>query len=189
MTQTTYWYMHTDQWRYDRFGADTLAATTGAGRFANTTTADAVALSQRLGWQPFYPQFDISSLDVADRAAAAGEETIPYLVEQLKNGGINFAAEDPDAHQNHPKIWSIWRANTLGSSAKGDQYFFRHLLGVDSSATAEETPEHLRPPRCEMARRGTGREGRSDAHAGLPHDQPHAALGRRAPGGHLVREA
>ncbi|NMA78839.1 MAG: nitrate reductase subunit alpha, partial [Actinomycetales bacterium] len=144
-TQTTYWYMHTDQWRYDRFGADTLAATTGAGRFANTTTADAVALSQRLGWQPFYPQFDISSLDVADRAAAAGEETIPYLVEQLKNGGINFAAEDPDAHQNHPKIWSIWRANTLGSSAKGDQYFFRHLLGVDSSATAEETPEHLRP--------------------------------------------
>ncbi|MGP5680938.1 nitrate reductase subunit alpha [Brachybacterium alimentarium] len=145
MTQTTYWYMHTDQWRYDRFGADTLAATTGAGRFAGTTTADAVALSQRLGWQPFYPQFDISSLDVADRAAEAGEETIPYLVDALTKGEINFAAEDPDAPENFPRIWSIWRANTLGSSAKGDQYFFRHLLGVDSAATEEETPEQFRP--------------------------------------------
>ena len=43
MIGTAFWYMHTDQWRYDRFGADTLAATTGAGRFAGTTTADAVA--------------------------------------------------------------------------------------------------------------------------------------------------
>ncbi|MFC0675693.1 nitrate reductase subunit alpha [Brachybacterium hainanense] len=145
MTQTTYWYMHSDQWRYDRFGADTLAATTGAGTFAGTTVADAVALSQRLGWQPFYPQFDVSSLDVADLAAAAGKETIPYLVDSLQDGSIRFAAEDVDAPENFPRIWSIWRANTLGSSAKGDQYFFRHLLGVDSAAGEEETPEHLRP--------------------------------------------
>src|SRR5699024_10964213 len=75
----------------------------------------------------------------------AGEETVPYLVDQLKSGGISFAAEDPDATQNQPKIWAIWRANTLGSSAKGDQYFVRHLLGLDSSSTAEETREHLRP--------------------------------------------
>ncbi len=39
----------------------------------------------------------------------------------------------------------MWRANTLGSSAKGDQYFLKHLLGVDNSVSAEETPEHLRP--------------------------------------------
>src|SRR5690606_31478401 len=115
------------------------------GSFADMTTADAVALSQRLGWQPFYPQFDISSLEAADRAAEAGQEPVPYLVDRLKDGAISFAAEDPDAPQNHPKIWSIWRANTLGSSAKGDQYFFRHLLGVDSAATGEETPVHLRP--------------------------------------------
>ena len=145
MTQTTYWYMHTDQWRYDQFGADTLAATTGQGNLAGTTVADAVALSQRLGWQPYYPQFDISSLDVADRAQAAGQETVPYLVDALKNGEINFAAEDPDASNNYPRIWSIWRANTLGSSAKGDQYFFRHLLGVDDAVTAEETPPEFRP--------------------------------------------
>ncbi|MGC5616983.1 nitrate reductase subunit alpha [Georgenia sp. Z1491] len=145
MTQTTYWYMHTDQWRYDQFGADRLAARTGAGTFAGTTTADAVALSQRLGWQPFFPQFDISSLDVADRAKEAGQETIPYLVDQLRDGHIRFAAEDPDAPQNYPRIWSMWRANTLGSSAKGDQYFLKHLLGVDNDVRAEETPPEFRP--------------------------------------------
>lgn len=82
---------------------------------------------------------------MAERAKTAGEETIPYLVKSLKDGSIRFAAEDPDAPENFPRIWSIWRANTLGSSAKGDQYFFRHLLGVDSAATEEETPEGLRP--------------------------------------------
>ena len=29
MIQTAYWYLHTDQFRYDQFGADTLSATTG----------------------------------------------------------------------------------------------------------------------------------------------------------------
>ncbi len=145
MTQTTYWYMHTSQWRYDQFGADTLTATTGAGRFAGTATADAVALSTRLGWQPFYPQFDVSSLEIPERAAEAGQETIPYLVEALKSGEINFAVEDPDADHNIPRIWAVWRANTLGSSAKGEQYFLKHLLGVDNTVGAEETPEEFRP--------------------------------------------
>src|SRR5690625_7367476 len=103
--------MHTDQWRYDRFGADTLAATTGAGRFAGTTTADAVALSQRLGWQPLFPQFDISSLDVADQAAEAGEDTILYLVDLLKDGSIPFASVDPHAPESFPRICSNLRAN------------------------------------------------------------------------------
>uniref|UniRef100_UPI0023F0D846 molybdopterin-dependent oxidoreductase n=1 Tax=Ruania albidiflava TaxID=366586 RepID=UPI0023F0D846 len=145
MTQTTYWYMHTSQWRYDQFGADTLTATTGAGKFARTATADAVALSARLGWQPFYPQFDVSSLEISGQAAAAGKETIPYLVDALKSGEINFAVEDPDAPENIPRIWAVWRANTLGSSAKGEQYFLKHLLGVDNTVGAEETPEEFRP--------------------------------------------
>ncbi|QGH68241.1 nitrate reductase subunit alpha [Pseudactinotalea sp. HY158] len=160
MTQTTYWYMHTDQWRYDQFGADTLAATTGAGSFADMTTADAVALSARLGWQPFFPQFDVNPLEIADRAAAAERPTVEYLVDQLKSGGINFAVEDPDAEQNFPRIWSIWRANTLGSSAKGDQYFFKHLLGVDNTVGAEETAPQFRPK--DVRWREEGPTGKTD---------------------------
>ncbi|MDN5898639.1 MAG: nitrate reductase subunit alpha [Brachybacterium sp.] len=144
-TQTPYWYLHSGQWRYDQFGTDTFAATTGTGRFAGTSIADTIALSQRLGWQPYYPQFDVNPLEVAGRAAAAGQETVPYLVDALKTGKINFAAEDPDAPNNYPRIWSVWRANTLGSSAKGEQYFFRHVIGTDDALDVEETPEEFRP--------------------------------------------
>src|SRR5699024_10156219 len=126
--------------------------------------------------------------------AEAGEETIPYLVDRLKDGSISFAAEDPDTPENFPRIWSIWRANTLGSSAKGDQDFFPHLPGVASAAPGAATPPQVRPPdlTCrgrEVAGSGSARAGRSRPHPRFPHDQPHPALRRGAAGVDLVREA
>ena len=32
---------------------------------------------------------------------------------------------------------TIWRANLLGSSAKGNEYFLRHLLGTDNAVRAD----------------------------------------------------
>ena len=40
---------------------------------------------------------------------------------------------------------TIWRANLLGSSAKGNEYFLKHLLGTDSSLRATEAPPDARP--------------------------------------------
>ena len=40
---------------------------------------------------------------------------------------------------------TVWRANLLGSSGKGMEYFMRHLLGVDDAVRAEESPARLRP--------------------------------------------
>ena len=40
---------------------------------------------------------------------------------------------------------TIWRANLLGSSGKGMEYFMRHLLGVEDAVRAGESPERLRP--------------------------------------------
>ena len=55
------------------------------------------------------------------------------FVEQLKSGDLDFAGEDPDAPGNYPRVLSISRANLLGSSGKGNEYFLKHLLGTDSS--------------------------------------------------------
>lgn len=68
---TSYWYVHTDQWRYDSYGADKLASPVGRGRFAGKQTMDLLASAAAMGWSPFYPQFDRSSLDVADEAREA----------------------------------------------------------------------------------------------------------------------
>ena len=98
-----------------------------------------------MGWMPSYPTFDRNPLDLSDDAAAAGKPVGEYVVEQLKSGELEFAGEDPDAPENYPRILSIWRANLLGSSGKGNEYFLKHLLGTDSSVRATETPEGQRP--------------------------------------------
>jgi nitrate reductase alpha subunit len=145
MIQTAYWYLHTDQFRYDHFGADTLSATPGSGQLAGKTTADVIAQSARMGWMPSYPTFDRNPLDLCDEAAASGQPVAEYVVEELRSGRLGFAGEDPDAPENFPRILSNWRNNLLGSSGKGSEYFLKHLLGTDSSVRATESPTNARP--------------------------------------------
>ncbi|MFI9507822.1 nitrate reductase subunit alpha [Nocardia sp. NPDC052566] len=133
MQGTVFWYLTNDQWRYDPFTAETFASPLGRGKFANRTAADNIALASRLGWMPSYPTFDRNPLDLADEAAAAGKEAPNHIVDELKAGRLRFACEDPDAPENFPRVLTVWRANLLGSSGKGNEYFHRHLLGADSN--------------------------------------------------------
>lgn len=145
MIGTAYWYLHTDQWRYDTFSADVISSALGDGAFTGRSTADLLSQSARLGWMPSYPTFDRNPLDLADEAAAAGQEAGPYITGEVTSGRLGFACEDPDAPENWPRVLTVWRANLLGSSAKGNEYFLRHLLGTDSSVRAEEAGPGQRP--------------------------------------------
>jgi nitrate reductase alpha subunit len=145
MIGTAYWYTHTDQWRYDGYRADALASPLARGDLTGMHTADTIALSTRLGWMPSYPQFDRNPLDLADEIAAAGQEAPAYLADQLRSGQLRFACEDPDAPENWPRCLTLWRANLLGSSSKGNEYFLKHLLGTHSTLRAAETPADRRP--------------------------------------------
>ena len=71
MIGTAFWYLHTDQWRYDQYTADVLTSPLAKGEFAGRHTADLLAKSARLGWMPSMPTFDRNPLDVADEALAA----------------------------------------------------------------------------------------------------------------------
>ncbi|MGI5162801.1 nitrate reductase subunit alpha [Spirillospora sp. CA-253888] len=157
---TPYWYLHTDQFRYDGYRADALASPLGRGLFEGRHTADLVARSARLGWMPFAPAFDRNPLDLADEAAAQGREPGEYVAGELAAGRLGFAASDPDAPQNWPRVLTVWRANLLGSSAKGDEYFLKHLLGTDSGLQAAETPPEGRP--AEVAWREQAPTGKLD---------------------------
>jgi nitrate reductase alpha subunit len=68
-----------------------------------------------------------------------------YVVAQLKSGELKFAIEDPEAEENHPRILSLWRSNLFGSSAKGNEYFLKHLLGTDHALSAHEADPGTRP--------------------------------------------
>ena len=154
MIGTGYWYMHTDQWRTDGYSADRVKSPLSTGRLDGLHTADAMALSQRLGWMPFYPQFDANPLDLADRAKQAvadgeADSVGEWVARQLKEGKLACALEDIDAPANWPRTMVVWRSNLFGSSAKGNEYFLKHLLGTGSNLmpnnhAAEARPEVVR---------------------------------------------
>ncbi|MGE5690380.1 MAG: nitrate reductase subunit alpha, partial [Pseudomonadota bacterium] len=142
---TPYWFLMSDQFRYQRTRAGEFASAVGRGTLKDMHLADTVALSARLGWMPSFPSFDRNPLDLCDSAAAAGLEVPAYVVRELKEGRLRFAAEDPDDPACHPRVLTLWRANLLGSSSKGHEYFLRHVLGVEDAAIRnEEAPPELR---------------------------------------------
>jgi len=150
MIGTGYWYMHTDQWRTDGFSADRVKSPLSTGSLDGLHTADAMALSHRLGWMPFYPQFDRNPLDLADEAKAAvergeAESVQAHVAAQLKAGTLTTALEDIDAPQNWPRTMVVWRSNLFGSSAKGNEYFLKHLLGTHSNLMPNQHAAESRP--------------------------------------------
>jgi nitrate reductase / nitrite oxidoreductase, alpha subunit len=145
MTGTSFFYLHTDQWRYESFAAGELASPLGTGRLAGRTFADCLAQASRMGWTPSHPAFNRNPLDLADDAARAGMAVPDYVVDELRAGRLRFAGDDPDDPANWPRVMTVWRANLLGSSGKGMEYFMRHLLGVEDAVRAQESPPQLRP--------------------------------------------
>ena len=150
MIGTGYWYMHTDQWRQDGYSADALKSPLSTGALDGMHTADALAQSARLGWMPFYPQFDRNPLDLADEAEAAvaagtARDTPSYIADALKNRTLNPAIEDVDAPENWPRTLVLWRSNLFGSSAKGNEYFLRNLLGTHNNVLGKDHAEGLKP--------------------------------------------
>ncbi len=137
-------YVHTDQWRYERDFTDyhTVPHTPDGKPLVGGHTMDHQVRAVRNGWLPFYPQFNKNSLDLVREAQAAGaksdDEIVKYVVDQLQSRQLKFSVEDPDAPENWPRVWFIWRGNALMASAKGHEYFLRHYLGTHSNFISED---------------------------------------------------
>lgn len=57
-----------------------------------------------------------------------------------------MSMDDVDARQNWPRTLVLWRSNLFGSSAKGTEYFQKHLLGtLNNVMGTDETPGGARP--------------------------------------------
>jgi len=158
-------YVHSDQWRYERgFQAYDTLPNPGGGRGAagdpptdrdggesalGDHTMDHQVRAVRRGWLPFFPQFDRNSLEVMREARASGASTeaevAQYVAGELQAGRLRFAVEDPDAPENWPRVWFIWRGNAIGASAKGHEYFLKHYLGTHTNSVAQECADgHVR---------------------------------------------
>lgn len=135
-------YVHSDQWRYEGAFADLAPVGDADHPLTQGHTMDLQRRAVRAGWLPFFPQFNRNPLELVQEAEAAGATTPDaikqWVVEQLQSGALQFAIDDPDAPENWPRTWFIWRGNALQSSAKGHEYFLKHYLGTHTNAIAED---------------------------------------------------
>ncbi|MEO8355118.1 MAG: nitrate reductase subunit alpha [Chloroflexota bacterium] len=137
----TWHYVNSDQWRYEGDFTD-YAHVPPKTKWAKGHAMDLEAMAVRMGWMPYFPQFKTNSLDVVNQAEADGaksaDEVSKWTAKQLQDGQLEFAVDDPDAKENWPRVWIIWRGNAIQSSAKGHEFFLRHYLGTHDNIIAEE---------------------------------------------------
>jgi nitrate reductase alpha subunit len=138
---TSFFYAHTDQWRYEKLKvAEILSPLADAGDRATFAGSliDCNVRAERMGWLPSAPQLKTNPLQVVKDAQAAGLDPKDHVAKGLKDGTLQMSCEDPDAPQNWPRNLFVWRSNLLGSSGKGHEYFCKHLLGTENGVQGKD---------------------------------------------------
>lgn len=130
MNGTSFFYAHTDQWRYETVGVDEILSPLADKTKFGGSMIDYNVRAERMGWLPSAPQLKTNPLQLVRDAAKANLEPKDYLIKGLKDGSQTMSCEDPDHPNNWPRNLFVWRSNILGSSGKGHEYFMKHLLGT-----------------------------------------------------------
>jgi len=141
MNGTSFFYNHSDQWRYEKLEMSEVISPLADKEKWHASIIDYNTRAERMGWLPSAPQLSINPLDIAKRAAGLNLDAKDYVVQELKNGKLTFACEDPDNPKNYPRNMFIWRSNLLGSSGKGHEYMLRHLLGTKHGLMGKDLGE------------------------------------------------
>ncbi len=141
MNSTSFFYAHSDQWRYETLTSEDIVSPTAPDGDWSGTMIDYNVQAERMGWLPSAPQLKTNPLQVAKDAEAAGKDPKEYVVEGLKNGSLEMSCEDPDDPANWPRNMFVWRSNLLGSSGKGHEYFLKHLLGTQHGVQGKDLGE------------------------------------------------
>jgi nitrate reductase alpha subunit len=137
MNSTSFFYAHSDQWRYEKLAVEDILSPTSPVQLSGSLI-DLNARAERMGWLPSAPQLEQNPLGIVAQAAAAGMEAPAYVAQQLKAGGLRLSCFDPDNPVNFPRNMFVWRSNLLGSSGKGHEYFLKHLLGTQHGVQGKD---------------------------------------------------
>jgi len=162
MNSTSFFYAHTDQWRYESVGVEEILSPTAPEGPWDGALIDYNIRAERMGWLPSAPQLKTNPLQVAKDAEAAGMDPKDYVAQGLKDGTLQMSCEDPDAEENWPRNLFVWRSNLLGASGKGHEYFLKHLLGTEHGVMNKDLGEQGMKQPLEAAWHAKAPEGKLD---------------------------
>ena len=146
MNGTSFFYAHTDQWRYERLNPGEIVSPLADTAKFGSSMIDYNVRAERMGWLPSAPQLKTNPLRLAPLAKAAGQGIGDFVAQGLTNGDLQMSCEDPDAPENWPRNMFVWRSNLLGSSGKGHEYFCKHLLGTSNGVQGKDLgPSDAKP--------------------------------------------
>ncbi|MBK7720338.1 MAG: nitrate reductase subunit alpha [Simplicispira sp.] len=138
MNSTSFFYAHTNQWRYEKLGVDEVLSPLADKKLYGGSMIDYNVRAERMGWLPSAPQLQTHPMQVVKDAQAAGMDPKDYVVKSLKDGSLKLSCEDPDHPDNWPRNMFVWRSNIIGSSGKGHEYFLKHLLGTSNGVQGKD---------------------------------------------------
>ncbi len=143
---TSFFYAHTDQWRYEKLGVEEVLSPLADKKLYGGSMIDYNVRAERMGWLPSAPQLQTNPLQVVRDAQAAGVDPKDHAVNGLRDGSLKMSCEDPDHPANWPRNLFVWRSNLLGSSGKGHEYFLKHLLGTSHGVQGKDLgPDDAKP--------------------------------------------
>ena len=167
---TSFFYAHTDQWRYEKIGVDEVLSPLADKNEYDGSMIDYNVRAERMGWLPSAPQLQTNPLQVVRDAQAAGLDPKDYAVSSLKDGTLKMSCTDPDHPDNWPRNMFVWRSNILGSSGKGHEYFLKHLLGTSNGVQARTWCRGGKAEGGRVAHARARRQARLAGDARLPHE-------------------
>jgi len=138
MNSTSFFYAHTDQWRYEKLGMEEVLSPLADKATYGGSMIDYNVRAERMGWLPSAPQLQTNPMQVVRDATAAGMDPKDYVVKGLQDGTVKLSCTDPDHPDNWPRNMFVWRSNILGSSGKGHEYFLKHLLGTGNGVQGKD---------------------------------------------------
>ena len=162
MNGTSFFYAHSNQWRYETLKVDEILSPTAPDGPWDGALIDYNIRAERMGWLPSAPQLKANPLGLTQAAAKAKKDPKDYVVDQLKSGELEMSCSDPDDPKNWPRNMFVWRSNLLGSSGKGHEYFLKHLLGTSHGLLGKDLGEEGRQQAREANWHDKAPEGKLD---------------------------
>jgi nitrate reductase alpha subunit len=141
MNSTSFFYAHSDQWRYETLGVKEILSPLAPEGPWDGALIDYNIRAERMGWLPSAPQLRTNPLDIGRSAKSSGVPAKELVVQGLKDGTLKMSCEDPDHPANWPRNLFVWRSNLLGSSGKGHEYFLKHLIGTTHGVQGKDLGE------------------------------------------------
>ena len=189
MNSTSFFYAHTDQWRYEKLGMDEVLSPLADKKLYGGSMIDYNVRAERMGWLP-------SRAAAADQSAAGGARRAGrrHGPEGLRGQGAEGRLAEDELRRPRPPGQLAAQPvrvalQPAGLQRQGPRVFPQAPAG-HQQRRAGQGPRHGRgqADRSGLARQGARRQARPAGHARLPHEHHLPVLRHRAAHRHLVRE-